>query len=996
MFIKNEGVRRLLQRPGTNQAERAHPALQPDQLKLLELEPEDWIIFAFNFSKHVPFFETKFPDRIVGTWKLFFEELLEEEAVPTKGSLAYSQLKEKLQRKLKTIAESGEMQPHLGLMLTFFKLMDVPKKTFNQLPKRHLDFYYKEILQFKKKPIIPDKVNLVFEVANHTAPKVPKGTGITGVKDNFGKAIRYLTSTDFFPNQAYLAGFKNRYTDKDKKLVRISQVASSLDGQGSDFSGGNESWWPFGHPEENIPLKDGQFGFLLSLEDIRSDAGIARTFILDFDFDQTFKNSLSPQELAHAIEVTCTGENGWLSLPLQTSGGFHSHHGSKQIRVVIVASAEMGGIISYDESLHDELPLSFKDPVLAFRIRVSDDNTYEFARSVSENPLKQIRVRSRINGIKHPSLSNDLGILQPEKPFMPFGAMPRRGSGFYLKFPGLSTKRVTYLKLNLTWENFPENIATHYEKYKEITEDYFTYDLSVKKGQSWSPLLEGITLFDEVKGGKASTNLVLGSLSKNQPVAINEGLKLTLKQSFFHEQFPRLYALAMTKKNPKNHVPNEPYTPIVGEVSIDIATDKIYSETNFEELHLWLFDDFGAWPESPSLKSEISHALPKHLQLLNFPGPGGELFIGIHALKEGQQLSLLFQLREGSENPDQKSFGSSPSLTWSILVNHHWIPLQPSEILLDGTKGLLQSGIIRFQFPNVAFKEGSRMEGGGVWLRVSTNMHFDAYSQFITILPQAEEAVYDGNNQDLGHLENGLPAGSITKMESRIAGIKGVEQPFSTFGGRGLASDERFYIQKSERLRHKNRAISLWDMERLVLQHFPEVHRVKCLNHSHSHSFLAPGHVMIVVVPDTVNKNVHDIFKPSLGQSTLQKIKEFLLTKCSPHVKVEVTNPGYEEVSLKLKVKFSEGKDKVYHYNQLQQDLVEYLSPWTKKEKNAMEFGVNVQESLVIHYIEKLPYVDYLKELVMEKDKQPMRPGIYPKNPFHILVSAKSHNITII
>jgi diaminopimelate epimerase len=53
-------------------------------------------------------------------------------------------------------------------------------------------------------------------------------------------------------------------------------------------------------------------------------------------------------------------------------------------------------------------------------------------------------------------------------------------------------------------------------------------------------------------------------------------------------------------------------------------------------------------------------------------------------------------------------------------------------------------------------------------------------------------------------------------------------------------------------LRHKNRAITIWDYEHIILQKFPEIHKVKCLNHSKTeikndkevNSFLSPGNVM--------------------------------------------------------------------------------------------------------------------------------------------------------
>jgi YD repeat-containing protein len=56
--------------------------------------------------------------------------------------------------------------------------------------------------------------------------------------------------------------------------------------------------------------------------------------------------------------------------------------------------------------------------------------------------------------------------------------------------------------------------------------------------------------------------------------------------------------------------------------------------------------------------------------------------------------------------------------------------------------------------------------------------------------------------------------------------------PYDSFGGRVAEDDSTFYTRVSERLRHKDRAITLFDYERLVLEEFPEIYKVRCLNHT--------------------------------------------------------------------------------------------------------------------------------------------------------------------
>ena len=77
-------------------------------------------------------------------------------------------------------------------------------------------------------------------------------------------------------------------------------------------------------------------------------------------------------------------------------------------------------------------------------------------------------------------------------------------------------------------------------------------------------------------------------------------------------------------------------------------------------------------------------------------------------------------------------------------------------------------------------------------------------------------------------------------------------------GGKTPEQPADFNVRVSERLRHKRRALTIWDYERLVLEKFPQIYKVKCLNHTQYepapgpggiYRELAPGHVTIVTVP---------------------------------------------------------------------------------------------------------------------------------------------------
>ncbi|HEX7869710.1 MAG TPA: baseplate J/gp47 family protein, partial [Chryseobacterium sp.] len=221
-----------------------------------------------------------------------------------------------------------------------------------------------------------------------------------------------------------------------------------------------------------------------------------------------------------------------------------------------------------------------------------------------------------------------------------------------------------------------------------------------------------------------------------------------------------------------------------------------------------------------------------------------------------------------------------------------------------------------------------------------------------------------------------------------------VTQPYNSFDYKPEESNEDYYRRISERLRHKNRAITMWDYEHIILQKFPELYKVKCLNHTCETSYQSPGNVTLVVIPDTVNKNVFDIFQPRVSTATLNKVKNHIDQLNSMHITTFVINPKYEEVTVDLKVKFRPGYDENFYLQELNTDIIKFLSPWALDKNVTITFGVTIHSSLLINYIEKLGYVDYLQDVKLLKKGALSDKVAVPSNPKSILVSAKSHVIS--
>jgi len=384
-----------------------------------------------------------------------------------------------------------------------------------------------------------------------------------------------------------------------------------------------------------------------------------------------------------------------------------------------------------------------------------------------------------------------------------------------------------------------------------------------------------------------------------------------------------------------------------------------------------------------------THLVPKYCQ-------GGDLFIGLENAETEQTVSLLIQVLEGSENPLVASFEDNESVHWSVLCNNGWKDLK-EYIVTNNTENFLSSGIIQISLPKEATQDNTLLPENMIWLRAKIHKTYDAICKVIDIHPQAVVAKFENNNNELSHLETGLSPKTIKKLITRVPQIRSLSQPYNSFHGIPEESDEHFYRRISERLRHKNRAITLWDYEHLILQKYPEIYKVKCLNHTSETSFTAAGHVTIITIPDTVNKNVFDIYEPRVSKGLLAKAKRYINELNTLHVEAEVINPNYEQVFVKLEVEFYEGYDKSFYSKKLEEDITKFLSPWAFDDTKEIEFGITLHKSVLIDYMEKLEYVDYLQNVEISRSENgPDKSSISPSDPKSILVSAKKHNVQTI
>lgn len=409
------------------------------------------------------------------------------------------------------------------------------------------------------------------------------------------------------------------------------------------------------------------------------------------------------------------------------------------------------------------------------------------------------------------------------------------------------------------------------------------------------------------------------------------------------------------------------------------------------KLRFYHYHPFGETPERPGPDTPL---LPRHAD-------EGELYIGLTGARPQERLHLLVHLAEGTGNASI----DPPPVTWAYLgADGAFRPLT-GEALVDGTRGLVRSGLLTVLLPGDAAAGGTRMPAGSHWLRASVGVGTNVFGEVVAVHAQAARVVLLEPEQHAAHLARPLAPGCLQKLERSPLAIKKVSQPLASFGGRApeTARSPEFMRRVSERLRHKQRAITPHDYETLALEAFPTLHKVRCLNHTRpapdGDREASPGSVTLVIIPRLAAPATRAPFTSVASPALLTEVKEFLAPLAGPWVRLHVVNPLYETVRLAFGVRFARGGDPALLKPRLREELDAFLSPWAFAGQEAV-FGGTLHRSTLMGFVGGRPYVDYVTDFRVRRVDPPGDATdddlLAPRSARGVLASAGDHEITVL
>ncbi|RPI19308.1 MAG: hypothetical protein EHM58_02305 [Ignavibacteriae bacterium] len=852
---------------------------------------------------------------------------------------------------IQTLKDFPKHTPHYTLFLTFIKLFRYSQDHLNTYSKRHLDFYYKDVLRLQNQKPEPDFAHLIFELQKQKNQHLlKKNTLFKGGKDITGKEIFYSLTEDIVINKAKVSKIHSLQIKHDTKDILIaSQIADSDDGQGAKIMSADNSWYTFGDTRE---AGNAEAGFGIASNILYLNEG-ERIITVSIKFENEINQLLNGVKL-DCFKVKLTGKKDWhkvngLNVKIQSA---------KTLEFKFILNPGDPPVVPYSEKIHKE-KLNVSLPFAKFILNQDDKNAIPYTL-ICNQKISSVEISVQVNGIKDLMLSNNSGPIDASKPFKPFGDLPDADARFNIGSREAFQKTLNWIEFNFAWKNYKSPALSTNVYY--LREQKWKNDFRLSSPKTIFPVsfipskinfekneaLQSTSLDGFIQLQLADNNYSLTTHLQN---VVNEINRTTISLNDQNVYKVNLSSIPTAKEIILNDF------SINYAATANISLNKADNENN----HIYHFTPFGYYQLVPDIQgTESTEKFTLLPDIIN----SGELFIGLENAASNTVVNILFQVSEGSSNP----LKIMENVEWYYLSGHHfWKPFE-KQFIIDRTQNFTQSGVVTISLPYDISNQTTAFENNLHWIKAAVKKSTDAVCKMILITAQAAKVELAQDESKHVEFRQVLPSKAISKLLISDSAIKNITQPFDSYGGRTKESDEHFYIRTSERLRHKQRAISIWDYEHIILEKYPDIYKVKCLNHSgfylkqEEEIFCEnlPGHVTIIPIPDLRNKTKVDPLRPCTPIGMLIKIEKYLQSITSPFIKLHVRNPQFEEIQFDFKVKFYDNLDESYYLQLLNIEIEKFLCPWAYDEGNEISFNGKIVKSSILNFVEERPYVNYI------------------------------------
>lgn len=216
-----------------------------------------------------------------------------------------------------------------------------------------------------------------------------------------------------------------------------------------------------------------------------------------------------------------------------------------------------------------------------------------------------------------------------------------------------------------------------------------------------------------------------------------------------------------------------------------------------------------------------------------------------------------------------------------------------------------------------------------------------------------------------GGLAGNLPAGAISQLRTAVPFIMGATNPVSARGGAAIESLNAVRARGAQRLRHRERAVSLEDIEWVAHDASPEVARARCRPLTGLDGHAQRGWMTLVIVPHSADS------QPSPTVALRGRVREHLAARLPATVirQFGVEAPTYALVSIAAELVPAPAQSAALLEARVRDRLDRFLHPLTGgTEQQGWNFGETVHLSQIASVIRGTEGVALIRELGLSVD----------------------------
>ncbi len=310
--------------------------------------------------------------------------------------------------------------------------------------------------------------------------------------------------------------------------------------------------------------------------------------------------------------------------------------------------------------------------------------------------------------------------------------------------------------------------------------------------------------------------------------------------------------------------------------------------------------------------------------------------------------------------------------------------------LVDGTGGFSRSGFLRFHAPAAWPVFPSPYLGDsavGRWLMLVIDRSETAGTiEQVSFNVVGATYVLAGATDPLPAIP--LTAGARLSLERTIAGLAPPRLLDVLVPGRGPEATAAFHHRAAGIIRHRQRAVSPWDIERLIADRFARIALVRCVCSDPQPSAAPGGIIRVVVVPDDTDPY------PMVDGPLHDEIAAWLAELAPANARIELRDPTFTPVRISARLRINDGYTLDGARQAVSTALGRLLHP-VSSAGGIQGFGQPLLLNRVEHLLFRLPEVRQVEQVAFAGGPAE-RIAITAAGPADLLTSDGGHRLEML